>query len=111
MNADAKFDASRLWQADIALQHAVLHLDRTANGVQRTAELDEGAVSSALDDPSSMHRDRRVDQVAAQCSKTRQGHILIRAGQAREAHNVGGEDRGDLAVLAKRWLCRRRRLG
>jgi hypothetical protein len=41
----------------------------------------------------------RVDQVAAQRPQPRQSAILVGAGQAAEADDVGGEYRRDLAGL------------
>ena len=43
MDADAKLDASLRRQARIALDHAVLHFDRAAHGVDHAAELDDRA--------------------------------------------------------------------
>jgi hypothetical protein len=67
-------------QAGIALDHAVLHFDGAAHGVDHTAELDENAVAGALDDAAAMHRDGGVDQIAAQRPQPRQGAILVGAG-------------------------------
>ena len=50
MDADAKLDAAFGRQAGVALDHAVLHLDRAAHGVDHAAELDAAAVAGALDD-------------------------------------------------------------
>ena len=41
MDADAEFDAALGGQAGVALDHAVLHLDGAAHGVDHAAELDE----------------------------------------------------------------------
>ena len=41
MNADAKLDASLGRQPGIAFDHAVLHFDRAAHGVDHAAELDD----------------------------------------------------------------------
>jgi len=65
MNADAKFDAAVLRQSRIALDHAVLHFDRAAYGIDDAAELDESAVAGTLHDPPMMHGDGGIDQVAS----------------------------------------------
>ena len=65
MDADAKFDAFFGRQARVALDHAVLYLDRAAHRVDHAAELDDRAVAGALDDAAVMHRDGGVDQIAA----------------------------------------------
>ena len=59
MNADAEFYAALGRQAGVALDEAVLHLDRAAHGVDHAAELDEAAVAGALDDATMMHGDGR----------------------------------------------------
>ena len=59
MDADAELDAALRRQAGIAFDHAVLHLDRAAHGVDHAAELDEAAVAGALDDAPVMHGDGR----------------------------------------------------
>src|SRR5208283_5455800 len=50
MNAHAELDAALRRQAGVALDEAVLHLDRAAHRVDHAAELDEAAVAGALDD-------------------------------------------------------------
>ena len=49
---------------DIAQGHFALHLDRTAERIYNTAKLDEKAVTSRLDEPPVMRRDRRVNSSA-----------------------------------------------
>ncbi len=66
MNADAKFDAFVRRHAGIALDHAVLHFECAAHGVNDAAELNDAAVAGALDDAAMMDGDRGIDQVAAQ---------------------------------------------
>ena len=79
MNADAELYAALRRQPGVALDEAVLDLDRTAHGVDYAAELDEAAVPGALDHATMMHGDGRIDQVAAQRPKSRQNAILVRS--------------------------------
>ena len=72
MNADAELDAALRRQAGVALDEAVLHLDRAAHGVDHAAELDEAAVAGALDDAPVMRGDGGIDQIAAQSPEPRQ---------------------------------------
>ncbi len=65
MNAHAKCEAAFWRQASIALDRAVLHLDRTAHRVDRAAKLDEAAVAGSLDDAPMMRGDGGIDRVAA----------------------------------------------
>jgi hypothetical protein len=56
----------RSGQSSIALDHAVLNLDRTTDGIDHASELDEDAVSGPLDDATVMQGDGRVDQITAE---------------------------------------------
>ena len=53
MDADAELDAALGRQAGVALDHAVLHLDGAAHGVDHAAELDEDAVAGAGPEPTA----------------------------------------------------------
>ena len=88
MNADAENDAPVLRQAGVALDHAALHLDRAANGVDHAAELDDDPVAGPLNDAAVMHCDRRVDQIAAQRAKPRENTLLVDAGESAVADHV-----------------------
>jgi len=65
MNADAELDAALFRHACVALDHAVLHFDRAAHGVDDAPELDDRAVARAFDDAAAVGRDSGVDEVAA----------------------------------------------
>ena len=95
MNADAELDAALGRHAGVALDHAVLHLDRAAHRVDHAAELDEAAVAGALDDAPVMRGDGGIDQIAAQPPEPRQRAILVRAGEPAVADDVGDQDRRD----------------
>ena len=82
MDADAEFDATVVRHAGVALDHGVLNLDRAAHGVDDAAEFDQRAVAGALHHAAIVHRDGRVDEVAAQRAEPRQGAVLVRAGRA-----------------------------
>ena len=97
MNADAEFDAALGRHARVALDEAVLHLDRAAHRVDHAAKLDEAAVAGALDDAPVMGGDGGVDQIAAQPPKPRQRAILVRAGEPAVADHVRDQDRRDFA--------------
>ena len=64
--------------AGIALDHAVLHLDRAPHRVDDAAKLDQAPVAGALDDAPTMRGDGGVDQIAAQPPQPRQRAILVR---------------------------------
>ena len=55
-----------LGHADVALDQAVLHLDRTAHRVNDAAEFDNASIAGAFDDAAVMGGDCRIDEVAAQ---------------------------------------------
>jgi hypothetical protein len=89
-------------QPGVALDHAVLHFDRAAYGIDDAAELDERAVAGALEHPSVMRWDRRVNEVAAQSPKPRQSAVLIRAGHAAETDDIGCQNCRDLPGFGHR---------
>ena len=93
MNADAELDASLGRQAGVALDHAVLHLDGAAHGVDHAAELDEHAVAGALHHAPVMHGDGRIDQIAPKRPEPRQRAILVGAGKPAISDYIGRQDR------------------
>ena len=102
VNADTKFDAALGRYARIALDHAVLNLERAAHCVDHAAELDEAAIASSVDDTPAVHGDRGIDQIAAQPPQPRQRTILVHAGEPAVAHHVRDKDRSDFSGLAHR---------
>ena len=100
MNADPKLDAALGRQAGVALDKAVLHLNRAAHRVDHATELDEAAVAGALDHAPMMHRDGRINQIAAQRPEPRQNAILVRAREPAIADDIRDQDRSDLPGLA-----------
>jgi hypothetical protein len=93
MNADPKFDALVWREAGVALNQAVLNLNRAAHGVDDAAEFDEVAVARPLDDAAMMGRDRGIDQIAAQPPQPRQRAILVRASEPAVADDVRDQNR------------------
>ena len=66
----------------VALDHAVLHLDGAAHGVDHAAKLDDAPVAGALDDAPVMHGDGGIDQIAAERPQPRQRPLLVGSRQA-----------------------------
>ena len=58
------------------------------------------SVSGALDDAPVMRGDGGIDQIAAQSPQSRQGAILVGAGEPAVADHIGYQDRRDLPGLA-----------
>ena len=79
MNADAEFDAAFGRQAGVALDEAVLNLDRAAHRVDHAAKLDDAAVAGALDGAAVMRGDGGIDQIAAQPPQRDKGALLVGA--------------------------------
>jgi hypothetical protein len=102
MDADAELDAALLRQAGVALDHAVLHLDGAAHGVDHAAEFDKNSIARTLDDPSAVDGDRRIDEIAAQRAQPRQRAVFVRAGQPAIANDIGRQHRREFAGLAHR---------
>ncbi len=102
VNPDAEVDSPVLRHAGVALDEAVLNLDRAADRVDDAAKLDDRAVAGAFDDPAVVGGDGGVDEVAAQTPQTRERPILVGAGQPAVPDDIGNQDRGELAGLAHR---------
>ena len=99
MNADAELDAALGRHAGVALDHAVLHLDRASHRVDDAAKLDEAAVAGALDDAPMMRGDGGVNQIAAQRPQPRQRALLVRPSEPAVADDIGDQDRCDFPGL------------
>ena len=56
MDADAELDATLRRKTRVALDHAILHLDCAANGIDDASELYEDAVTRPLDDAAVIAR-------------------------------------------------------
>jgi hypothetical protein len=100
MDADPKFDALVRRDLGIAIDHRPLDFNSAVHCVNDAAELDDRAVAGALDDAAAMHRDGRVDQVAAKGPKASEDTIFIRTRKPRIADHVGHQDRGQFSGLA-----------
>jgi hypothetical protein len=66
MDADAKFDAPVRPDPSVALDHRSLDFNGAVHRVDDAAELDDVAVAGALDDPTVVHGDGRIDQVTSE---------------------------------------------
>ena len=53
------------WRGDIAVDHLLLHLDRTAHRVDDAGELDKEAVAGGLDDATPMLGDFGIAEFTA----------------------------------------------
>lgn len=57
MNADTEFDPLFLRPVGVALDHAVLNLDRATRSVDGAGELDQDAIAGPLDDAAAVLRE------------------------------------------------------
>ena len=88
MDADAKLDAALGRKAGVALDHAVLHLDGAAHGIDHAAELDEAPVAGALHYATVMHGDGRIDQIAPERPQPCQRTFLVGTGEPAVADHI-----------------------
>jgi len=86
-------DAALRGQAGIALDHLRLHLDGTVHSIDNAPELDQRTIAGPLYHPSIVHRDGRIQEIAAQRSEPRQGAVFIGPGEPAEADHVRRQDR------------------
>ena len=97
VNADAEPDPPLLGRFSIAVGHAALNLNRTADGINDAWELSEQAVAGVLYRMAPVLGDLRLDQLPEMPLQPFVCPLLIRPHQARVARHVGGEDRGKAA--------------
>src|SRR5690242_8168243 len=81
MDADAKLDAALRREAHIPLDHAILHLDGAAHGVDNAAKLDQHAITRAFDDASVVQGNGRIDQVTSESPEPRKRPLLVGTGE------------------------------
>jgi hypothetical protein len=86
MDADAELDATLRRKTRVALDHAILHLDCAANGIDDASELYEDAVTRPLDDAAVMHGDGGIDQIASQRSEAGKCPLLVGPGKLAESN-------------------------
>ena len=89
MNTNAKFDALVVRDLGVALGHRPLNFNGSIHCIDDAAELDNRTVAGALDDPAVMHRDGRINQVAAKCPEPGKNPILVGSGKPRIADDIG----------------------
>jgi hypothetical protein len=99
MDTDSKLDALLGRHAHVAVDESGLYFDRAAHGVDHAAELDDRGVAGALDDAAVMGGDGGVDQIASKAPQTREGSVLVSAGESAVADHIGDQDRSNLADL------------
>ena len=80
VNADPELDATLGRKAGVALDHAVLHLDGAAHGINHAAKLDDAAVAGALH-YAPMDSDGRGDQIAPERPQSRKRPLLVGASK------------------------------
>ena len=100
MDADSKLDALVGPDLGVALDHRPLDFNGAVHCVDDAAEFNDASVARALDDAAVMHRDGRVNQVAAKSPKASEDSILIRTRKPRVADHVGHQNRRELSGLA-----------
>ena len=104
MNADPEYDAAIGRQAGVALDHAVLHLDRATHRVDDAAKLDKDPVAGALDHTAVMGGDGGIDQVAAQPPQRARAcdpRPLPRVGYSRRHRQPGSPQFSGISDMAR----------
>jgi hypothetical protein len=108
MDADAEFDALVWRDLGVTLGHRPLDLNGKIHCIDGAAELDNGAVAGALDDPAVMHRDGRINEVASKRPQPSQNPVLVGASKPAIADDIRNQDRRELSGLAHCALRRER---
>jgi len=105
IDADAKSQAALLGEIQIAVGHRALNFARTAHRIDHAGEFRQHPIAGGLDDPAVMLADLRIDHFAQMRLEAFVSAFLIGAHQARIAHHIGREDRGEPACGSRRGHC------
>jgi hypothetical protein len=97
IDADAKPDPPLLGHLGLAVGHPALDLNRASNGVHNTRKLRQEAIASVLHGTAVVFVDFRIDQLPQMRLEPLVRSFLVHPHQARIAHHIGGEDRGETA--------------
>jgi len=105
IDPNAKAQAALLGEIQIAVGHRALNFARTAHRVDHAGEFRQHPIAGGLDDPAVMLADLRIDHFAQMRLEAFVSAFLIGAHQARIAHHIGREDRGEPACGSRRGHC------
>ena len=97
IDPDTKSEAPLLGEIQIAVGHRALDFAGAAYRVDDAGEFRQHAVAGGLDDSAVMLADFRIEQFAQMRLEALVRAFLVRSHQARIAHHIGGEDRGQSA--------------
>ena len=96
--ADAKSQAALVGEVQISAGHRALDFAGTAHRVDHAGKFRQHAIAGGLDDAAVMLADLRIDQFDEMRLDALVRAFLIGTHQARIAHHIGGEDRGETAA-------------
>jgi hypothetical protein len=91
---DAELDAVLPWHAGVALGHAALNVDGTAQRVHDAAKLGQHPIPGVLDDPATVFGDLRIDERPQMILKLDVRAFFVRAGKPAVSGYVGRQDCG-----------------
>jgi hypothetical protein len=99
MDADPELDAALRRKASVALDHAVLHLDGAAYGINHAAKFYDAPVAGALYDAPVMRGDGGIEQIAPQPAQPSQCPILVGASKPAVSDHIRRQNRREFAGL------------
>jgi hypothetical protein len=100
VNANAEQNLPFQREPGIALNHAVLHFNRTTDGVHNAAKLDQNAIAATFDDTAVMDGDRRINKISTETTKARYGALFIGSGKTAKTGDIRREYRREFAGFA-----------
>jgi hypothetical protein len=93
MDPDPQLDAMVCRAIATVVRDLPLDLDRAAESIDDTDELDEEAVAAGLDQPAAMRGDRGIDRFRPDRPQSIEGSFFVHPDQARVAGDIGCQDR------------------
>jgi hypothetical protein len=92
MDANAKLDATLLRKTSVSLDHAVLHLDCTPNGIDYAAKLNDASIAGALHHTSVVDGYCGVNQITTERPQPRQCSVLVGASEPAVSDYIRSQD-------------------
>jgi hypothetical protein len=97
--ANTKLNASLGRKANVSLNHAILHFDRTTNGVNNAPKLNDTPVASTFDYAPIMYGDCRINQITTECAQPGQCPVLVGPSEPAVSDYICSQDCYELPGL------------
>jgi hypothetical protein len=99
VDADSELDATLGRKTGVALDHAILHFDGAADGINHATKFYDAPVAGALDHAPVMRCDGGIEQIAPQPAQPSQCPLLVGASKPAVSDHICRKDGCEFAGL------------